>query len=149
MKLWRISTFTDLSGEGGLAASGRWHSLGRPIVYLADHPALALLETIVHLEVDPLYLPDEYKLLAIDIPDDIAIEVVDEPGLSTNWRIDIENTRLLGDHWAASRQTALLKVPSVLVPAAFNFVLNPLHPDAAAIKVVDSQPMKFDPRLLK
>lgn len=148
MRLWRISTFTDLAGEGGLVAPGRWHSVGRPVVYFADHPALALLETIVHLEVDPLYLPDEYKLLAIDVPDDIPIEVIDEPRLSTNWRIDIESTRLLGDRWVASRQTALLKVPSVLVPAAFNFVLNPLHPGAAAIKVIDIRSMTFDPRLL-
>jgi RES domain-containing protein len=77
VRLWRISTFTDLSGEGGLLAPGRWHSRGHQIVYLADHPALALLETIVHLQVDAQDLPNDYKLLAIEVPDDLTIEMVD------------------------------------------------------------------------
>ncbi len=83
MKLWRISEFTTLSGEGGLLASGRWHSRGRPVVYLSDHPASALLETIVRLQVDPDNLPDTYKILSIETPDDIAINAVEEAGLAS------------------------------------------------------------------
>ena len=50
MELWRISNYADLSGAGdGLLAAGRWHTRGRRIVYLADHPASALLEMLVHM----------------------------------------------------------------------------------------------------
>jgi RES domain-containing protein len=57
--LWRISNFVDLSGEGGLGASGRWHTEGRLVVYLADCPAGALLERIVHMTdmVEDAFLP--------------------------------------------------------------------------------------------
>jgi len=47
MELWRISNYADLSGAGGLQAAGRWHTRGKRIVYLADHPASALLEMLV------------------------------------------------------------------------------------------------------
>jgi RES domain-containing protein len=50
MELWRISNYADLSGAGGLRAAGRWHSQGKRIVYLADHPSSALLEMLVHLD---------------------------------------------------------------------------------------------------
>jgi RES domain-containing protein len=57
MRLWRISNYADLSGEGGRRAEGRWHERGRPVVYLAEHAALALLETMVHLEIEYEDLP--------------------------------------------------------------------------------------------
>ena len=57
MRLWRISNRASLSGDGGLLASARWHSRGKRIVYLADHPASALLEVIVHLEVKAENMP--------------------------------------------------------------------------------------------
>ena len=57
MRLWRISNHASLTGEGGLYASGRWHTRGQRVVYLADHPASALLEVMVHLEIDAEDLP--------------------------------------------------------------------------------------------
>jgi len=74
MELWRISNYADLSGIGGLRAAGRWHSQGRRIIYLADHPSSALLEMLVHMDRD--LLPATYQLLRVSVPDDIAIEVV-------------------------------------------------------------------------
>jgi RES domain-containing protein len=51
--LWRISNHTALEGTGGLLASGRWHSKGRPIIYCAPDPSTALLEVLVHTgEID-------------------------------------------------------------------------------------------------
>ena len=69
MRLWRISNHADLSGEGGRRVGGRWHERGRPVVYLSEHPALALLENLVHLEIDPEDLPSGYQLLTVDVPD--------------------------------------------------------------------------------
>ena len=78
-RLWRISNHASLSGDGGLYASGRWHTRGRRVVYLADHPASALLEVMVHLEIDAEDLPTHYQLLGVDVPDDLASEERQRP----------------------------------------------------------------------
>src|SRR5882757_3150182 len=107
MRLWRISNFANLSGEGGLLASGRWHSRGRRIVYLSDHPASALLEVLVHLEVDVDDLPVSYQLLAVDFPGE-ASETVSMGALPPDWRTNIAVTRQVGDRWLNAGATALL-----------------------------------------
>ena len=50
---WRISDYPDLNGEGGRKAGARWHTAGSRIVYLAESPMAALVETLVHLDVLP------------------------------------------------------------------------------------------------
>lgn len=74
MELWRISNYADLSGIGGLRAAGRWHSRGRRIVYLADHPSSAMLEMLVHMDRDDI--PRTYQLLRASVPEDIVVETV-------------------------------------------------------------------------
>src|SRR6202012_3547007 len=96
MELWRISNYADLSGIGGLRAAGRWHSQGRRIVYLADHPSSALLEMLVHIDRD--LIPATYQLLRVSVPEDIAIEAVDAE-LSVDWRSETMASRELGDRW--------------------------------------------------
>jgi RES domain-containing protein len=147
MRLWRISEHTDLSGEGGLRFSGRWHSRGARIVYLSDHPASTLVETLVHLEIDPEDIPDTYQLLAIDIPDHVRFEVVEEDQLPTNWRRQTQLTQALGDRWLHDTRTALLRVPSAIVPFAVNWLLNPAHTDAAHARIVEIIRAPFDRRL--
>jgi RES domain-containing protein len=83
MELWRISSYIDLSGTGGLNAAARWHSQGRRIVYLADHPSSALLEMLVH--IDRNLVPSTYQLLRIIVPSDLAIETVGIDQLSVDW----------------------------------------------------------------
>jgi RES domain-containing protein len=149
MRLWRISNYADLSGEGGRRVAARWHERGRPVVYLAEHPALALLETLVHLDIDPDELPSHYQLLTVEAPDAVAVEELSEAELAriTDWRHAPRETRRLTRAWFGERRTALLRVPSALVPAAHNYLLNPLHPDAARIAVVARQTAEFDTRL--
>ncbi len=134
MILWRSSNYKDLSGVGDLKIAGRWHHTGKPVVYLAEHPALALLETLVHLEIRTLEdLPETYKLLRVEMPDNIGItESTPEAG----WQASPAITRRLGDTWLASAETALLRIPSVLVPGN-NYLLNPLHPDAGNILIAE------------
>ena len=78
-RLWRISNYHSLNGKGGLKYPGRWHNAGLPVVYLAESPAGALLETLVHLMVDPEDIPDEFQLLAVEIPDAMPIEDLANP----------------------------------------------------------------------
>jgi RES domain-containing protein len=65
--LYRVSNHADLTGKGGELADGKWHTrqLGRRIVYLSDHPALCLLEILVHIS-ERDWLPDWYQLLSVD-----------------------------------------------------------------------------------
>ncbi len=148
MRLWRISSFDDLLGTGGLNADGRWHTKGRRIVYLADHPASALVEVLVHLEVDPDDLPGAYRILAVDVLDEIAFESVETDDLPGDWLEQPSATRAMGTRWLAENRTALLCVPSAIVPFAFNWLLDPAHADSAGVVVAHVIPMPFDPRLL-
>jgi RES domain-containing protein len=149
MRLWRSSEHADLSGRGGLRFSGRWHSHGARIVYLSDHPASTLLEILVHLEVDPEDVPDTYQLLAVDIPDDVRFASIEEDQLATGWRSDATLTRSLGDQWLRESQTALMRVPSAIVPASVNWLLNPAHADSANAHIAEIIRAPFDPRLLR
>lgn len=146
MDVWRISNYVDLSGSGGIRAAGRWHSRGKRIVYLADHPANALLEMLVHLDRD--IVPTTYRLLKVAVPEAVAIEDINEGLLPSDWRSHPAITRELGDRWLDHSLSALLRVPSVIVPSAWNFLLNPAHPDAAKVAIDEVVNAPFDPRLL-
>ena len=65
MVIWRISNHADLSGAGGLRSSGRWHRRGAPVVCLAEHPALAILEVLVDFELAPGEVPDGIQILRL------------------------------------------------------------------------------------
>jgi RES domain-containing protein len=120
MDLWRISNYGDLSGVGGLRASGRWHSQGRRIVYLADHPSSALLEMLVHMDRD--LIPPSYQLLRIRVPPDVKIEAVSAGDLAGNWRADTMASRETGDRWLDRSASALLQVPSAISEQGQNFL---------------------------
>jgi RES domain-containing protein len=150
MVLWRISNYADLKGIGGLRAPGRWHFAGRPVVYLAEHPAGALLETLVHQEIrSTADLPDTYRLLRVEVTDEVAIAELSESFLPDNWREDASYTQSAGSEWLESESTALLKVPSAVMPYAYNYILNPAHADVVNIKIEMVIDVQHDPRILR
>jgi len=148
MRVWRISNHATLDGGGGLRASARWHSKGRLIIYCAPNPATALLEMLVHSELEAGDLPLQYQLLKIDIPDDIPYETVALDNLPADWRRNSSMTRRIGDAWLAAGHTALLTVPSAIVPETDNVLINPVHPDSGRIRIIGSLPCRLDERLL-
>ena len=148
MKLWRISRFNNLEGGGGLVSSGRWHTVGRLIVYLAESPAAAMLERVVHMLEADGDLPKTYTMLEIEGEDSLAIE----PLLTladTQWRDRPEMTRAAGDEWLRSANSPLARVPSAIVPRTWNYLLNPQHPDAAKVRIVTQLDEIFDSRLFQ
>jgi len=147
--LWRISNYADLNGLGGLHASARWHSRGRPIVYLASTPSAALLEVIVHLELRDGNYPDSFQLLKAEAPDAVSRTQLPESEFAPEWSQDFRITRAAGDNWLKSAASALLEVPSVIVPETSNWLLNPLHPDAARLSVVWHRRFPYDGRLFR
>jgi len=144
--LWRISNFSTLDGGGGLTAPGRWHTAGQRIVYCAANPATALLEVLVHAKIDFEDVPVNFRYLEIDAPDTLAIEDV---GLGERWWTDLAATRRAGDRWLRTGQTALLRVPSVIVPATWNFLINPRHAESGAVRIIREHSHGFDLRLLR
>jgi RES domain-containing protein len=147
--LWRISDHATLDGGGGLSLSGRWHTAGRRIVYCAPNPATALLEVLVHTEIDFDDVPVNFRYLEIEVPDSLSVEDLDLKSPSQLWRTDLLATRQAGDQWLQSSRTALLRVPSVIVPATWNVLINPRHPESAQIRIARSFRHGPDPRLLR
>ena len=148
LDLWRISNHRSLSGEGGLRYSARWHTAGKPIVYLAASPAGALIEILVHLELEKDELPPAYTLLQVRVPSNLAIEELRTPS-KADWKNDLTLSRNIGDKWLKGPKTALARVPSAILPNTFNYLLNPLHHDAKHARIVSSTKAIFDPRLLR
>ncbi len=147
VRLWRVSRHVALSGSGGLSASGRWHTRGRRVVYTAESPALAVLEVLVHLEIDTSDHPKGYHLVEIRAPDDVMD--VDLPALRHGWEIREFDTRALGDVWLAAGETLLLRVPSAVVPGSWNYLMNPGHPRMRRVRIIATTPDPFDRRLLR
>jgi RES domain-containing protein len=150
MILWRISNHLELNGEGGRRSPARWHSGGEPIVYLAESPAGSLLEVLVHLEMLRFRTPRTYTLLKVPTPDGLDIPLLHTPKSHDDeaWKDDLALTRRLGDAWLKSRRSALARVPSAILPATFNYLLNPLHPDAVRLRIAESMLARFDRRLV-
>jgi RES domain-containing protein len=148
MFLWRISNHSTLEGRGGLLASARWHTEGRPIVYFAESPPGALVEHLVHLELNPARLPKSYRLLKAEGPDDLPLSSVSVADLPPNWITHPMATRTIGDEWLGLKSSALLRVPSAILPETFNILLNPEHRNAARVKVLWHAEHPWDTRLL-
>ena len=147
--VWRITAFADLAGLGGEKSSARWHwaAGGKRIVYLAEHPALSLLEIIANLKGKPKLFPDTYKLMKLRIADGVSAAPLSLDSLPSDWPEKLEETRSLGDAWLADKQSCLLTVPSAVCPEATNYLFNPLHADAGGVSIEWSRRLRYDKRL--
>ncbi|HET7040230.1 MAG TPA: RES family NAD+ phosphorylase [Gemmatimonadales bacterium] len=152
MRVWRLARrgYAALDGKGAREWGGRWNSPGRPMVYCSRLLSLAALEYLVHLS--PTVAPDDLMAWAVEVPDD-AIERLAEDGLPKGWARRVGATRKIGDDWLASGRSAVLVVPSAVLPSALapdevNVLVNPGHPASESARIVDQRPFTFDPRLL-
>lgn len=132
-----------------MRVSGRWHTRGRRVVYCSESPSAALLEILVHFEIDVRDLPARYRLLKLHAPDDLVVEDVAAADLPADWLERTDLTRGTGDRWLQAGRSPLLRVPSAVVPETFNVLLNPGHEHAVQVSVVKMSEHAIDPRLLK
>ncbi|NMG29632.1 RES family NAD+ phosphorylase [Aromatoleum evansii] len=155
---WRIAsdsrdyTADDLTGAGAKVSGGRWNREGVAIVYAASSAALACLETVVHLAAGAL--PLNRYLVRIDIPDEVfakrtLFDQLAPAPQRVGWDAEPPGriSLLLGEGWIASGASAILEVPSVIIPEERNILLNPAHPDAAAITATKLRRFTYDARL--
>jgi RES domain-containing protein len=152
MRLWRIAKtkfIHDRAGTGAKLAGGRWSSRGVAVLYFAATRSLAVLEIFVHLE--PEDLPEPLSVLSVDVPDEIfegrAKRTIAE--LPPSWRHYPAPTALqaVGDAWVKAAASAVLELPSAIIPGESNFLLNPNHPDFEAVSWNAPEPFQLDPRL--
>ena len=150
LEAWRMvkgkHAATAFSGEGASKTGGRWNSRGVPVVYASATRSLAALETLVHL--NPL-VRFEYQIIRVEF-DESLVERLTHSALPRNWKAEPPpvSTRRLGNEWARARRSAILAVPSVIVPDETNFVLNPAHPDFRKLAIGPAVAFSFDPRLI-
>lgn len=144
-RLCKAKYANDLSGDGAKTYGGRWNNKGKAMLYLASNCSLAVLEVLVHLP--PLLIPNDYCIISIEVPDDFdTLAVTDLPA---NWNnTTTAALRPIGDKFLAANQHLMLRVPSSIVPLEYNFLLNPLHPQAHLARVSNVAPYNFDDRLL-
>ena len=151
--VWRIGTDTpdytadDMSGTGAKITGGRWNRKDTPLVYCASNIALACLETAVHL--GPKGLPLNRILVKVEIPDKIwkAAQVLANPPVGWDALPAGMVSLDYGTKWCASKSTALLIVPSTIVPEEMNVLINPEHKDAKKLKATKVRKWTYDSRI--
>jgi RES domain-containing protein len=152
MHIWRLCrrpfAKEPLSGKGCLVSSGRWHTSPRLVVYASESLALASLEILVHTDLD--VAPADLVAIEIDIPAEVEIAHLTLSQLPRFWRRypSPQSAQKVGNAWLDSRNGAVLRLPSAIIPSEHNFLINPLHVDAAQITIVKKRPFAFDPRLI-
>ena len=153
MRVWRIIPKLHLSqafdGEGARQFGGRWNRLGTRAVYASATLSLAALEFFVNLDRDTE--PDQLVAISADTPDDMRIEYIEVSDLPKNWRRYPvpEELQDLGTAWVASASTAMLVVPSAVIPEERNYLLSPAHPDFKRFRLNKPEAFHFDPRRWK
>lgn len=149
---WRITkevhARSAFSGEGARLYGGRWNSRGTALIYTAQSQSLAVLEMLVHLDSPELL--KLFVLFEVTIPSSV-VEVLDSAKLPRHWNENPipDEVQSVGDDWVRSRRSAVLRVPSTLVPAECNFLLNPAHPEFRKLHMGKALPFAFDPRLAR
>lgn len=108
--------------------SNRWNKDEEYVIYTSSSRALSMLELLVHRA--GIELGRGFKLMEIklNISED-DIEEIRIKNLPKNWKgveaYSVEQK--LGSAWYQSAEKLILKVPSVVIPQEFNYVINTRH----------------------
>jgi RES domain-containing protein len=135
------SRYPENDGFGAAMYGGRWNERRTRAVYTAASRSLAVLEILVNYAA----LPRDFVITPVRIPDRVKIFSLPQALLAHGWQEAMAATQILGGSFL--RNTAVLCVPSAVIPEESNYVLNPEHTDFRHIEFHPSEPFLFDPRL--
>lgn len=137
----------DLSGKGAELAGGRWNSKGNAVLYTSQSRALCTAEISVHTPLGNI--PRDYELVEILIPAGAKLKEIDASELPTDWKSipHSHTTQELGNDFILENKYLVVKVPSVIVPGEFNYLINPAHRLFNQLEIVSVEPFEFDQRL--
>ncbi len=151
MKVYRITRKryeqSVLSGEGGLRVASRWNHKGDAISYTSATRALSLLEMLVHMDMEDMRKMD-LLICEIDIPDSVKIQSIPSKSLPEGWN-RTPFTQAPQAYWhtfIAKKKAAVMRVPSIIIPQEWNYLIDPNHPDAKKISVNSCVPLTLDER---
>ena len=147
MLVYRITKaiYADrLVASGGAA---RWNSRGQFVIYTAASRALACLENVVHRSGEGLN--DLFRVMIIEIPDDLSTETIAPESLPTDWTNfqQYDYCQQLGGDWLRRSQSPVLRVPSAIIVNEWNYLINPAHPQFGQVSLLRTEPFTFDPRI--
>ena len=151
MRVYRLSRSVharDLTGRGAELSGGRWNSKGTPMVYASDSIALSTAEIAVRTTLGNI--PEDFVLVVYEIPENSVLKLEDND-LPSDWKFYplLPSTQRIGDSFIAKNRFLILKVPSAVVPAESNFLINPYHKEIKKVELVRIEPYSFDERLFR
>jgi len=148
MILYRIAKteyIRDLNGTGARIYGGRWNKPGIPVLYTSGTRSLALLELIVHFNsAEAIKLGYSFLSLKVDehilhhLPEDLQPKILN--------RMNTEELSRITEEYFFQKNALALKVPSMLVPSEFNYLINPVHLDFQSLQVLGIEPALIDQR---
>jgi RES domain-containing protein len=151
VRVWRLcrKKYSAFDGEGARLAGGRWNRRGTAVVYTSDTLSLAVLEYFVN--ISSRQAPADLVEVTAEVPEGLAMTTLDPATLPRGWRRYPAPEALaeIGSRWAEEKKTAILAVPSAVVPQERNYLLNPAHPEFRRITVGKAEPFSLDLRMFK
>ena len=147
MIVYRIVTREFAASLKASGRPARWNSAGSDMIYTAGTVSRACLENIVHRSGEGL--SGLFKILEIDIPDELAKDEIRMEELPKNWTdsTNVHITRKIGDKWLKSMTSAVCRVPSAIIHRESNYLINPAHKDFKSIRLVNTEDFNFDKRI--
>ncbi len=147
---WRIvkqrHARSAFSGEGARIYEGRWNSAGVAVVYCSENLALAALEILVHTQ--PVLMKEKWRAFRVSWNEGTMI-TRELKKLPEGWNAQPPGpaSKAIGDEWVRANSSAVLAVPSVIIPLERTFLLNPRHRDFDKIKIKEAGDFVLDQRL--
>jgi RES domain-containing protein len=101
------------------------------------------------VNLDEAEAPPDLLGISADIPAAVRISRVRPSQLPPDWRHYPAPQALadVGTRWTRAGRTAVLAVPSAVIPSELNYLLNPLHPGFRQVRIGDPQRFDFDSRM--
>lgn len=136
----------DLTGEGARLFGGRWNNKMIACLYTSESRALAVLEYTVNVNIDDI--PRALSITTIEIPDR-PITILNEAELPGDWNHSPapSSAKDFGSQLLFAAAEPVIRIPSTVIPAEFNYILNPLHPDSKKFTVIDTIDFVYDVRI--
>lgn len=149
IQAWRITkrrySASAFDGEGARLYGGRWNSAGRAVVYSSETRALGILEILTGLQSTSTIA--DYVAIPVRFDEGLVVDVALR-GLPDGWDAQPPGvaSQRVGDDWLEDAGSVVLRVPSVVVPAESNYLINPAHAGFSEVEVGMVEELRLDPR---
>lgn len=136
----------QLSGEGARLFGGRWNQKGDACIYTSATRSLCILEYLANVFLEDM--PSGLSMTEYSIPDELCT-ILPFKDLPENWDAipPLPSAKIFGSNLLADKGCTCFAVPSAVVPAEKNFILNPDSSAFKQVKIVSVDPFILDHRI--